>query len=340
MRISDPIRMPALACALALALGASAALATGGGQKSQLTFSSPEAAYEQGMGAWRSGFVEHAVPALEYAAQRDVFQAMFYLARIYADSNTAYTDHAAAYRLYQRIADEYADIDPDDDQRAPFVAKALTSLAIYVKDGVAAAGVRPDAARAVKYLRHAAQFFNHEDAQFELAKLHLKGEGVPQDPRTAMHWLSVLAQRGHPGAQAVLADVYWRGRYGVQRDQLRAFALISVAAENAPDTERVWIEDIYQNIFCGASAGTRTQAEGMVADWRRRYGRSISLNDRYSLGALAPKADRTCSNGEPVAPLLRNGNDARPAGTVPASGMGLVQGNMLGIGVTRPEPVR
>ena len=341
MRTSEPIRMAALACALAmLALQVPAALATGGGQKAQLTFKSPEAAYEQGMGAWRSGFIEHAVPALEYAAQRDMFQAMFYLARIYADGNTAYTDHAAAYRLYLKLANDYADIDPDDDQRAPFVAKALTALAIYVKDGVAAAGVRPDPARAVQYLRHAAQFFNHEDAQFELAKLHLKGEGVAQDPRTAMHWLSVLAQRGHPGAQAFLADIYWRGRYGVQRDQLRAFALISVAAENAPDTERVWIEDIYQNIFCGASAGTRTQAQGMVADWRQRYGRSISGNDRYSLGALAPRADRTCGNGEPVGPFMRNGTESRQSGTVPTTGLGLVQGNVLGIGVTQPGPAR
>lgn len=341
MRISDPMRMAALACATALlVLQSGSAFATGGARQGQLTFKSPEAAYEQGMGAWRSGFIEHAVPALEYAAQRDMFQAMFYLARIYSDSNTPYTDHAAAFRLYQKIANEYADIDPDDDQRAPFVARAMTSLAIYLKEGVAAAQVGADPALAVKYLRHAAQFFNNEDAQFELAKLHLKGEGVAEDPRTAMHWLSVLAQRGHSGAQAFLADIYWRGRYGIQRDQLRAFALISVAAENAPDTERVWIEDIYQNIFCGASAGTRSQAEGMVADWRRRYGRNASTNDRFSLGALAPKADRSCGNGEPVGPIVRGSAEGRPTGSLPTTGLGLVQGNVLGIGVKRPEPAR
>ena len=343
MRTSDRKLIAALACGvMVLAAQASLVLAAGGARPGQTTFKSPEAAYEQGMGAWKSGFIEHAVPALEYAAQNDVFLARFYLARIYSDSSTPYTDHEAAYRLYEKIANEFADIDPDDDQRAPFVAKALTSLAVYLKDGIAAIGLKSDPVRAIEVLRHAAQFFNHEDAQFELAKLYLKGEGIAEDPRTAMHWLSVLAQRGHSGAQAFLADIYWRGRYSIPRDQLRAFALISVAVENAPDTERVWIEDIYQNIFCGASAGTRSQAQGMVADWRRKYGRAVASHDRFSLGALAPRADRSCGNGERVGPLVRDSSETRQvgSGSAPQPGVGMLQGGMLGIGVTRSEPKR
>ena len=34
-----------------------------------------------------------------------------------------------------------------------------------------------------------------------------------------------------------------------------ALALIRVAVANAPERDRIWIEDIYQNIFCGASSG-------------------------------------------------------------------------------------
>ena len=321
--------------ALALATAATAA-----GGRQQLQFKSPEAAYEQGMGAWKSGFIEHAVPALRFAAEHDVFLAQFYLARIYADTNTAYTDHTAAYRLYKKLANDYADVDPDDDQRAPFVAKALTAMAGFVREGLIEIDLKPDPARAIELLRHAAQVFNHEDAQFELAKMLLKGEGAPADPRTAMHWLSVLTQRGHAGAQAFLADIYWRGRYNIARDQLRAFALITVAVENASDTERIWIEDIYQNIFCGASSGTRSQAQGMVADWRKKYGRSNISTERYGLGGLPPKADRSCSNGETVTPLVRN--DVRPMGPAspPPQGLGYVTGGMLGVGVTRSEAGR
>ena len=303
-----------------------------------MQFKSAEAAYEQGMGAWKSGFIEHAVPALKYAAEHDMFLAQFYLARIYADSSTPYTDHAAAYRLYQKIGTEFADIDPDDDHRAPFVAKALTALAGYVREGLAEIDLKPNPAQAVEILRHAAQVFNHEDAQFELAKLFLKGEGVAADPRTAMHWLSVLTQRGHAGAQAFLADIYWRGRYNVARDQLRAFALITVAVENASDTERIWIEDIYQNIFCGASAGTRNQAQGMVADWRKKYGRTVVSNERFGLGMLPPRADRSCSNGEAVTPLARN--EARPMGLTPSQGVGAMANGLLGVGIDRNVPTR
>ena len=84
-------------------------------------------------------------------------------------------------------------------------------------------------------MKHAATFFNDEDAQFELAKLYLTGEGIAPDPAQALHYLSVLTtERKHPGAQAFLADLYWRGG-PVRRDPLTALALIAVAVENAPE---------------------------------------------------------------------------------------------------------
>jgi len=276
----------------------------------QVTFTSPKEAYEQGMSSYRSGYIELAIPALEFAAGKGNFLAQFYLARIYADNTTPHTDHAKAYVLYQRLADEHADVDPDYDQRAPFVAKALTALAGYVRLGVAEIGLKPDVERAAEYLRYAATFFNDEEAQFQLAKLYLKGEGVPENTRRAMHWLSVLTQQGHAGAQAFLADILWRGKL-IKPDPLKAFALISVAVENAPPSERVWIEDIYQTIFCGASEGTRRQAAGMVADWRQRYGRTVDKTDQSGVDRSQPRNVRKCSNGERI-PSLAEPQPAAP----------------------------
>jgi uncharacterized protein len=284
---------------MAAALVSSSAQAGG-----MVRFISPEAAFEQGMGAVKAGQLELAIPALEHAASRGILMAQYYLARIYADNANPHTDHAKAYMLYQHISDEYADIDPDADQRAPFVAKSLTALAGYVKAGVAEIGLQPNAERAAEYLHHAATFFNDPDAQFELAKIYLRGEGVPEDAKRAMHWLSVLTRKGHAGAQAFLADLYWRGKH-VTQDQLRALALITVAVEHAPSHERIWIEDIHQNIFCGASEGTRQQAEVIVADWRRKYGRPKETSDVSGLGELQPRAMRTCNNGEPVLTVAR-----------------------------------
>jgi hypothetical protein len=286
-----------------------ASVATGAGATK---FRSAEDALDQGMSAYAGGYYEIAIPALEYAASKDLFLAQFYLARVYADNSGAQTDHAKAYMLYQRIANEYADIDPDDDKRAPFVAKALTALAAYVRDGIREIGLKPDLARAAEYLHHAATFFNDEDAQFELAKLYLTGDGVREDVARAKHWLSVLTQKGHAGAQAFLADLYWRGKH-LPKDANKALALITVAVENAPAHERIWIEDIYQNIFCGTSAGIRKQAEGTVAVWRKQYGRSIDTRERSALGGLVPHAERTCANGEPVMPVRRSSGEATMA---------------------------
>jgi len=108
---------------------AAASAAFAGGVK----YASPQAAFEQGLGAYKSGYYEIAIPALEEAAAKGVelnkFFAEFYLARIYSDNTSAFADHAKAYILFQKFADNNADVDPDDGQRAPFVAKALTTLA-------------------------------------------------------------------------------------------------------------------------------------------------------------------------------------------------------------------
>lgn len=285
-----------LALTLAL-LSTAAPVSAGAGVAGQ--FRSAEEALQQGIGAYSGGYYEMAIPALEVAAAQNNFFAQYYLARIYSDNQSAHTDHAKAYMFYQKIANDYADVDPDDDRRAPFVAKALTALAGYVRRGLPEVSLEADAERAADYLHHAAIFFNDEDAQFELAKLQLKGEGVPSDVAQGKHWLAILSQKGHAGAQAFLADLYWRGLH-MPKDQVRALALISVSVKNAPGAEKVWIEDIYQNIYCGASQGVRKQVGGMVAEWDSRYGRRPQAEDHTGLDPLRAAATRTCENGELV----------------------------------------
>jgi len=257
---------------------------------------------EKGLQFYRSGDYAAAVPILELAAKDNAFMAQYALAQIYADNAGTMTDHAKSYMLFQAIADEYSDVDPDDQRRAPFVARALTALAGYLRVGLPSIGVEPDPDRAADYLHHAALFFGNEDAQFELVKLKLQGDGLPADIASAKHWLSVLTQRGHAGAQAFLADLYWRGKI-MNKDPVRALALISVAVENAPMRERIWIEDVYQNVFCGAGEGVRTQATGIVAEWRTRYGRQPESNSSRGLAPIDVHPVRTCQNGERVAPL-------------------------------------
>jgi uncharacterized protein len=271
------------------------------------SFKSGQEALKQGISAYNGGYYETAIPALEFAAAKDEFIAEYYLARIYADNSRSHTNHAKAYRLLQRIADEHMDAEPDEDPRAPYVGKSLTALSVYVRIGLPEIGLKPDTERAVFYLNKAATTFNDQDAQFELAKLQLKGEGLETNVALGKHWLSVLSQNGHAGAQAFLADLLWRGKY-MDADQARALALISIAVQNAPPHERLWIEDIYQNIFCGAGEGTRRQATGIVAQWGNRYGRNPDKRTTPDLlDQLTGAPERTCQNGERVAPISVNG---------------------------------
>lgn len=341
MRISS--RSILLAMLLALALPAAAVAAE---------FKSPAEALKQGESAYRGGFYELAIPALEHAAAANMFMAQYLLGRIYADNRHAYTDHAKAYVLFQKLANDHADADPEDDARAPYVAAALIELAGYLRRGLPEFGVQPDAARAAGYIRHAATFLDDENAKFELAKITLDGDGVMRSVQTGLHLLSRLSQDGHAPAQAFLADLYWRGQH-VEKDAIKAYALITVAVRNAPAGERVWIEDIYQTIYCGSAEGVRKQANGTVAEWSRRYGRAPERTEP-DLGDQGMDYVRVCSNGEAV-PLQQRGEIAteeKGASDTPPSGgadqpvehqrymLGGAAGgtSMREVGVTRSEP--
>lgn len=331
--LAAPAATPLLAVAAVVSMSDGAAAAG-------TSYRSHEAALQQGLEAIKAGRPEAAIPALEHAASaggRTGVLGRFYAARVFSDNSHPATDHAKAYILYQRIADELADIDPDVDPRAPFVAKSLMALASYLRNGVEEIGLKPNTQRAAQYMHHAATVFQDEDAQFELAKLFLHGDGVEADPRRAIHWFSVLSQRGHAGAQAFLADLYWRGKL-VPRDPRKALALITLAVENAPESERIWIEDIYQNIFCATSEGTQTQAREVVADWRHKYARSNEESTLVQgLGAMSPQPQRTCSDGRfaGVAQVPRTPAPPAPA-TVPMM-TGSTLGAILGVNEQTPS---
>ncbi|MGE0700940.1 MAG: tetratricopeptide repeat protein, partial [Hyphomicrobiaceae bacterium] len=273
--------------------------------------------------------------ALTYAAERGNLLGRYNLARLYADPSAPFTDHPKAYELYRGIVEEHAArIDVDDDPRARYVGKSLTALAGYVLRGIPAIGLNPNPERAAGYLQEAATFFRDQDAQFELAKLYITGEGVEVNHRQATSRLSTLAQSGHAGAQAFLADLYWRSKGGLPRDEGRALALITLAVENAPSHERIWIEDIYHSIFCGMSAGVRREAEGLIASFRHRYAPRPGTEPQEMVG-LTSRPVRTCADGTPLpalpresraetAPVARN-SLAGPAGDIR-------QGGVLGVG--------
>jgi TPR repeat protein len=314
MRISSGI----LAALLMAAASAAAA------QQQTVTFASPQAAFEHGLGAYKAGYNDIAIPALTEAAKKGSksarFYAEFYLARIYSETVGKGSDHPKAYMLFRKLADENTEVDPVDSQRAPFVAKALIALARYARTGLSEIDLAPNPRRATDYLNHAAAFFGDKDAQFELAKVYLSGQPTKDDIRRGIHYLSALTEDSYPAAQAYLAELLWHGRY-VKKDEQRALALITMAVENAPAHERIWIEETYYGIFCATTAGTRQGADGFIARWRKIFTRPAPQPEpRMGIGGRDLTLERRCANGE-VATVRRDAPKAPIAtGPVPTTG--------------------
>ena len=175
-------------------------------------------------------------------------------------------------------------------------------------------------------LNHAATYFSDLEAQFQLAKMHLTGEGVEGNERYGLHWLSSLARKNHAGAQAFLAELLWRGKF-VRKDLSQALVWSTLSVESSGDRDRLWIEEIYQTIYCGAAPGVREKAGQLVADWRRRapvgselhadsIEQAVTPNRRATSGRSVAGANvaavRSCANGE-VVPSVIPGTLPMPA---------------------------
>jgi hypothetical protein len=278
-----------IALAIALLVGAVPMQAT-----AQARFVSKERAFTKGYSAFKSGRYDVAVPALKFAARRDVMRAKFYLAKIYSDNSGGFTDHARAYKILRDIVSTYGNVDPKDYRKAPYVSKALISIARYVRDGIPALQLKPNTKQALSFFDHAASYFNDADAQFELAKHYLEGNGVEARVPYALNWLARLSKRGHAGSQTFLANLYWDGRY-TKRDPVRALALITVAVENAREGDRSRIEDVHKRIFCSANRQTRLKVHGVIKRRRERFGRPQPDRGR--------ERKRRCANGDVVGDL-------------------------------------
>ena len=245
-------------------------------------YTSPALAYRTGLKAYRAGNIAQAVSALEYAMEKGLVAARLMLARIYLRGQGLPHEPAVAFRYFREIADEHADISPNHPS-APYVAAAFVELGKFYQRGNEAMGLDPDYERAADYFVHAASLFGSAEAQYLLARLYLRGAGVPKNVRLARHWLVSASKKGYAPAQAYLGQLLWQGRI-FRRRPVKALALITLARVNARRGDREWIGVIYRNIIGKALPQHARRARAVVARWRRVYtvrkpsGRGSNLN--------------------------------------------------------------
>src|SRR5947207_13639371 len=105
---------------------------------------------------------------------------------------------------------------------------------------------------------YAASYFGNADAQYDLARLYLKGAGSRDDFRYGARWLALAAQKGHHQAQAMLGQMLFNGDR-LPRQAARGLMWLTLARDNAAPDES-WIRGSYNRAFTQASDEDRRVA--------------------------------------------------------------------------------
>jgi hypothetical protein len=292
-----------------------------------VAFQSATEAYRQGMAAAAAGKGEKAVEPLSYAAEHGVLGAQLKLARMFATGQGVPRDDAKALSYYQQIADQRADtslLSP----LAPYIAEAFVAVGRYYLNGVPAAGLAPNAREAAGLFRHAASYFGDPDAQYELARLYLAGNGVEKNVSLAVNWLANAAKKQHPQSQALLGELLWRGEE-VRKRPARGLALITLARENSKNEgeDKAWIEALYLEVIAGADEALAKKAAALAERWRDPSAKEAA--------AIAPETPAAQSpTPQLVVPASGASAEPAPAPAAPLAAPAAAPQPGLGLGVT------
>ena len=195
-----------------------------------IEFVSPNEAYRQGMSAHLSGQYDLAVPALEAAEKGGVSEANLVLGRIFKDG---LYDDKRAFQFYKKYALQNSGAG-HKHYNASEIAEAFNEVGKYLRSGIAGSDISKDAMEAYRYFHHAASNLRSPGAAYNVALMHLSGDGVVKNARTAAKWLKISYKKNHANSQALLGNLFWQGK-GVKENKPLALSLLMMARTNAGD---------------------------------------------------------------------------------------------------------
>jgi uncharacterized protein len=203
--------------------------------------------------------------SLQYAAEGGHPVAQWKLGRMYADGNGVIQDDLRAFEYFSRIANAHAEDSPSAPQAA-IVANAFVALGRYYLNGIPNSKIKSDPERAREMFSYAASYFGNADAQYDLARLYLKGAGSSRDDfRYGARWLGLAAQKGQHHAQALLGQMLFNGDQ-LPRQAARGLMWLTLARDSAAP-EEAWIKESYSKAIAKASDSDRAMALQMLEHW-------------------------------------------------------------------------
>ncbi len=203
--------------------------------------------------------------SLQYAAEGGHPIAQWKLGRMYANGDGVAQDDLRAFEYFSRIANAHAEDSPSAPQ-AGVVANAFVALGRYYLNGIPNSKVKSDPDRAREMFSYAASYFGNADAQYDLARLYLKGTSSSRDDfRYGARWLGLAAQKGQHQAQAMLGQMLFNGEQ-LPRQAARGLMWLTLARDSATPDE-AWIKDSYNKAIAKASDNDRAMALQMLEHW-------------------------------------------------------------------------
>ena len=202
--------------------------------------------------------------SLQYAAEGGHPVAQWKLGRMYADGDGVTQDDLRAFEYFSRIANAHAEDSPSAPQAA-IVANAFVALGRYYLSGIPNSKIKSDPERAREMFSYAASYFGNADAQYDLARLYLKGAGSRDDFRYGARWLGLAAQKGQHQAQALLGQMLFNGDQ-LPRQAARGLMWLTLARDSAAPDE-IWIKESYNRAIAKASEDDRAMALQMLEHW-------------------------------------------------------------------------
>lgn len=256
MQISSVMFGRVFACLIAMSIGAAAPAYAFDPDSGVSEKSGPRVLFKFGFSAYKRGKKDDAVEAYRHAADQGHRGARWALANMYADGDGVVEDDYEAFKIYDQIARQ--GVEPGS-QDTGFFVNALVSLAGYYRRGIPNSPVRADLAQARELYFHAASVFGIPEAQFQLGRMILLGEGGNSNLRQGKKWLNRARKAGHPGASALLGDTIFQEGHTV-----RGLAYMTVALERAPTSDREWIRSIQEQAFSVAGEADRRTAMALA----------------------------------------------------------------------------
>jgi len=204
------------------------------------------------------------VTSLQYAAENGHALAQWKLGRMYADGDGVKHDDLRAFEYFRRIVDSHGD-DNANQTQARFVANAFVALGQYYLTGIPNTSVTPSPEHARRMFAHAASYFGDPEAQFQLASLYLQGQGVAREPKRAVPWLVLAANKGHFTSQALLGRILFNGEHGTRQ---RASGLMWLTiASDGPGAKVPWIAQLHETAVQQANDDDRALAFILLKRW-------------------------------------------------------------------------